>query len=396
MRSRRILEIAVLAAVLLGHAPIGSGNAPAVTDDSAKVPAADLLIAEVTSQPRRAQQEPLLRPDSRLAVPIIPFRVEVPDGAWPKSNTHSYLSPLLLHASLAPKSDAQDAIDAVAGKTVRFFINDKFVGQAVSRPAGYSDFVRKGDVYLWIPQHSARNLNLGVGTHKLTAETGYGNASIKGHGEWRVEQAGTQIISPQIMPVKSIYTIGETITMGGILRNTVSDVEACASSEVTLQPLCEQYLNALDILVGSVDLRYEPFPIPNATVNCLVVQGRAQDPDRPFTSGPPPAKAVSSTRTNSQGGFECNFVISLDMFDLVSSEYSAEPKRAVSCSVYKAEGLAVSFEGNQNYRSSGRVYGFAGPGRETYEWKPFYACSAGTSHYSGSHCPSNCSWGCCK
>jgi len=125
----------------------------------------------------------------------------------------------------------------------------------------------------------------------------------------------------------------------------------------------------------------QPHPIANAIINCLVVQGK------PSISGPPPTKTVSSTRTNSQGGFECNFRVSLETFD--------KAERSALCGFYKVEGLAVSFEGDQNYFPSGHVYGFAKPGHEGYERESFHLCPAGTSPYTGSNCPSNCRL-CCE
>jgi len=304
----------------------------------------------------------------------------------------------LLHAYLHPKNDSQEAVDAVAGKTVRFFINDRFVAEAVSRTAG-DEFLSGGNVYYWVPQHSARNLNLGVGTHKLTAEARYGNVLVKGHGEWRVEKAHSEIISPQIMPVKDTYTVGETITMGGILRTGTVYSGSGGSGDGSLQSFYDAIKDVLDTIVGPVDLHVDPFPIPNATVSCRIVKDYAEGV--PFISGPLPTKTISTARTNSQGGFECNFTITLDMFDLVSysaisGTFHTGPDKAVSCDVYRAAGLAVRFEGDQNYWGSGDVYGFSRPGYEKYESRPFFACPAGTSRYSGSSCPSNCLWGCCK
>jgi len=203
-------------------------------------------------------------PGSKKAVPIIPFYIN-----FYEPNKFKYMAPFSLQVRLIPTGDmpwSQYQIDAVAGKKVHFYIDGKFVGEAISN--GY------GRAELQIPENTSRNLNLQVTGHIALAKATHNGHVIEGKGLLSIDFADTKMNVQYIMPSKNRYKIGETISLGAILT-------------------------------ASSSYNSPTFPVARVIVNCASFE--------PTDSKTFEKKIISSGLTNDQGGFECKITLSPDM-----------------------------------------------------------------------------------
>jgi hypothetical protein len=251
-------------------------------------------------------------------------RIVFPDRKHPTQlcNRGVYRNDFLLCAILLPDSSSEEGKTDIIGKTVDFFINDKFVGAVQSN----SD----GKVALPIKVHNWSQMNfLKVGTNNLKVQTRFEGKIVNRNSTVSISKNRAHFVDIDVRPYIQ-KKIGDTITISGMAEYYANNMPSSLTSAVLegLQTFFGKEMIPDDFMAPS-----GPYAIPNEQMDLKIYRlfPALQSWDYEYCSREVLGQiGIVSTRTNNQGGFEYELALTTDLFNgpkcVVNYEARIEPK----------------------------------------------------------------------